>query len=141
MNQEQIFVQSCLQFLNIPYRWGGDDPMQGYDCSGFVQDIYAQFGIDPTGDQTAQAYYDFFKDKSHKDLRRSGSLYFYGASLDKITHIAMGIGSDLIIEAGGGGSRTTNEAMASAQNAFIRIRPTSHRKDLLAVLSPFALPW
>ena len=33
-----------LQYLGTPYRYGGDNP-SGFDCSGFTQFVYAQFGV------------------------------------------------------------------------------------------------
>ena len=37
-------VGIAMQFLGIPYRWGGADP-SGFDCSGFVMYVYAQVGV------------------------------------------------------------------------------------------------
>ena len=33
-------------YLGVPYKWGGTDADIGFDCSGFVQQVFADLGID-----------------------------------------------------------------------------------------------
>jgi cell wall-associated NlpC family hydrolase len=137
---QQTFINACLQFLNLPYIWGGDD-FKGYDCSGLVQELYAMLGIDPRGDQTAQVLYNYFKGRSTPHRRGVGALVFYGSSPTRISHVGMMIGEDVMIEAGGGGSRTNDAGDAARDNAFVRVRPIDRRSDMIAVLYPMDLPW
>ena len=41
----QAVVDYACQFIGNPYVWGGTSLTSGADCSGFVQSVYAQFGI------------------------------------------------------------------------------------------------
>lgn len=140
----ELFIDIALQFLKIPYKWGGDDTIEGFDCSGFAQELLASVGIDPVGDQTAQALFEHFKDKSVTGKHNThdvGALIFFGKNLNRITHVGIAISDDTMIEAGGGGSKTTNSKAAADHNAYIRVRSISNRSDYLAALLPRDLPW
>lgn len=41
----QTIVDYACQFIGNPYVWGGTSLTSGADCSGFVQSVYANFGI------------------------------------------------------------------------------------------------
>lgn len=44
-NKGQAVVDYAMQFVGNPYVWGGTSLTNGADCSGFVQSVYANFGI------------------------------------------------------------------------------------------------
>lgn len=132
-----LLVQYALTFCGLPYRWGGDDPIQGFDCSGLVQEILASAGLDPKGDQTAQGLYDYFEKRGSWGIQQAGSLVFYGKDAFHISHVGFMIDSYRMVEAGGGGSKTNTENDAARQNAYVRVRPIRNRADIVAIIKPY----
>lgn len=71
-----------MQYLGVPYRWGGADPSTGFDCSGFVLYVYAKVGISLphyTGAQWALGI-----PVSRNDLKPGDVVFFNGISHDGI---------------------------------------------------------
>lgn len=143
---KSLFLAYLLSFLNIPYRWGGDDPIQGFDCSGAVIEWMSYFNLQPPKDMTAQGLYFHY---SYSGIGRSkpstekglGTLVFYGKSLHNISHVSLMIDDERVIEFGGGNRFTKTKDQAANQNAFGRIRKYNYRGDLLAFVKPQGVPW
>ena len=140
--KEATFV--ARSFHGLPYKWGGDDPMRGFDCSGFIVEILKSVGyINRTSDYTAQGFYNMYLDNSFS-IAEEGMLVFWRRSKPKlppykIIHIEYCLDSILAIGASGGGGRTITEQDAVEQNAYIKIRPFNSRKNAAGILDPFLL--
>jgi cell wall-associated NlpC family hydrolase len=120
-------------FIGIPYIWGGAHPCQGYDCSGFIQEILHSVGLGPRTDMTAsQLYYFLANNPNWHPVLEKGSILFFGKDERSISHTAIALNTYQMIEAGGGNSSTVSVEKAINNNAFIRIRPI--RNDLVAAL-------
>lgn len=130
-------IAYAMQFVGVPYKWGGASPMEGLDCSGLVQEILRFSGEDPPGDQTAQGLYDWFSAPGRGAfVYGPGALAFYGESVLKITHVGFCLDQYRMIEAAGGGSRTTDREAAIRDKAFVRGALIKSRKDFLCVIKP-----
>ena len=122
----ELLLTYAMMHVGTPYKWGGSDPIHGYDCSGFVQELLISGGAHPDNgrtDYTSQGLYNYFAENGRWNKRLAGSLAFYGRDRESISHVALLIDPWRVIEAAGGGSSTTNIERAAEHDAFIRIRP------------------
>jgi len=120
--------------LNIPYRWGGDSPLIGLDCSGFCMNLLDAMGFTKfSEDFSAQGIFEVFKNNK-VETAKEGCFIFYGKSEKEITHIMYALSDKLCIGASGGGSKTTSKEEAERTDARVKIVPINYRNDLVAIL-------
>jgi cell wall-associated NlpC family hydrolase len=139
VQSKKIFYDLLISFLNTPYRWGGAEPMGGFDCSGMVCFALQAFGVVPNKYRTTSQglYNKFIKENINWDKQPIfGSLAFYGDGKTKIKHVGIMLNSDLMIEAAGGDSSTLFIQDAKKVGACVRIRPYEYRKDFLGFVTP-----
>lgn len=85
-------VNYALSFLGVPYVWGGTSP-SGFDCSGFMQYVYAHFGINLP--RTSEEQQTVGTTVSRNGLM-PGDLVFFGTPA---YHVGMYIGNGEFVEA------------------------------------------
>jgi hypothetical protein len=96
MESKEDLVEFSKKFLGLPYTWGGRTSF-GYDCSGFVQMLYRQIGVDLLRDSSMQISDERFQTIS-KDQLEPGDLIFFGTATTT-EHVAMYLGEDQFIHA------------------------------------------
>lgn len=126
----KINIEYAKQFIGIPYVWGGDCTAEGgLDCSGFIYVVLNGSGIKVTRD-TAQGYYKRYKDHEvSKNIIKAGDLLFFGKSKNSITHIAIAVSANDMIESVGTKSNTIKN-----KGKGVSINPINRRKDFVAVV-------
>ncbi|WP_411680346.1 NlpC/P60 family protein [Clostridium thailandense] len=88
-------VSYASKFIGTPYVWGGTTPSPGFDCSGFTQYVYGNFGI-----SIGRTTYDQINDgvEVSRDKLQPGDLVFFGTK-DNPHHVGMYIGNNCYIHA------------------------------------------
>lgn len=91
-----IAARTAERFVGIPYKWGGDNVVDGMDCSGFVRAVYNLCGL-----SIPRTSRDQFKagDLVTKDDLKDGDLVFFGAAADKINHVGIYVGGGKFVHA------------------------------------------
>lgn len=83
-------VDFATQFVGNPYVWGGTSLTNGADCSGFVQSVYANFGVSLP--RTSYEQQNAGTEVSYADAQ-PGDLICYGG------HVAIYMGNGQIVHA------------------------------------------
>lgn len=91
----QQIASYAVQFVGNPYVYGGTSLTNGADCSGFVQSVFANFGIGLSRTAASQASGGT---SVSFDSLQAGDLLFYSSS-GSIDHVALYIGGGQIVHA------------------------------------------
>ena len=83
-------VSYAMQFVGNPYVWGGNSLTNGVDCSGFVHEVYAHFGISTP--RYSQAFKSVGQAVSFDNIRPGDVVVYPG-------HVAIYAGGGVIVEA------------------------------------------
>ena len=91
-----IAARTAERFVGIPYRWGGNNVVDGMDCSGFVRAVFNLCGMSIP--RTSRDQFKAGEPVSKGDLHE-GDLVFFGASDDKINHVGIYVGGGRFVHA------------------------------------------
>lgn len=92
-SSQASIAEYAKQFLGNPYVWGGASLTGGADCSGFTMSLYRKYGHSLPHNAAAQAGVT-----RSVSSPKPGDLFFYSNG-SRINHVAMYIGSGLVIHA------------------------------------------
>ena len=106
----QAVVDTAMQYLGVPYVWGGTSPDVGFDCSGLVYYAYGQHGY--SLNRVAQSMYYNGVDVDLNDLQ-AGDILLFGSSVYNIWHAALYIGGGNFIHAPYSGAVVSIQSLSS----------------------------
>lgn len=87
-------VEYAKEFIGIPYKWGGNSPDEGMDCSGYVRYVYRYFGVYLTRTTYSQINEGMYVSR---DELQPGDLVFFGYGSPH--HVGIYVGNNYYIHA------------------------------------------
>ena len=88
----ELAARFALDEVGVPYRWGGESPSSGFDCSGLVRWAYGRVGIDLP--HSSYALYGQGRRVSAGNLERGDILFFEG-----LGHVGLYLGQGRMVHA------------------------------------------
>ena len=98
-------IATAEDYLGVPYKWGGNAPNDGFDCSGYVKYVFARQGVQLPRTSREQARAGQPVTARVAALRQGDLMLF--AERSTISHVAIYAGGGRIIHSSssGGGVR------------------------------------
>jgi cell wall-associated NlpC family hydrolase len=91
-----VAARTAERFVGIPYQWGGNNVVEGMDCSGFVRAVYNLCGVNIPRNSREQ--FRVGENVGRVDLK-DGDLVFFGSSEDAINHVGIYVGNGSFVHA------------------------------------------
>jgi cell wall-associated NlpC family hydrolase len=88
----ELAAHFALGEVGVPYRWGGESPSTGFDCSGLVRWAYGQVGVDLP--HSSYALYAEGRRVSGSNLAAGDILFFEG-----LGHVGLYLGRGRMVHA------------------------------------------
>ncbi|MBL8508257.1 C40 family peptidase [Chitinimonas sp. JJ19] len=124
----QDIMLQALGLIGVTYRWGGNTPESGLDCSGFIKYVFQQ-AMNIALPHNAFAISRLGNDVEKEELK-PGDLVFFNTLGRKFSHVGIYLGDDRFIHSPSSGSkvqvvRLTDAYWAKRYNGARRVTQES----------------
>ena len=132
----EAVVARAKTYLGVPYVWGGDDPKTGLDCSGLVQQVYADLGYDLPRVSYEQARVG--RPVASMAEAQPGDVLAFGSP---VHHVGIYVGDGQMIEAPRPGLAVRIGPVYETPTAIRRIVPDGIAADGATSVVPIGTPY
>jgi cell wall-associated NlpC family hydrolase len=120
----QSLLKRALTLMGTPYRWGGNSPDSGFDCSGLVGYVFqTALGIElPRVSREMAAKADAELIKNREDLKQ-GDLVFFGLK-GRVNHVGIYVGEGRFLHSPSRGKDVRVDSLTTGYwgNRFLQAR-------------------
>ncbi|MEJ2101140.1 MAG: NlpC/P60 family protein [Desulfobacterales bacterium] len=108
--REEI-LKTARQYIGVPYRWGGESPQTGFDCSGLTMVVYRINGLDLPRSSGQQ--WKAGKLINRRQLKKGDLVFFATSASRRVSHVGIYAGGNLFLHAPGKNRRIQTSSMSN----------------------------
>jgi cell wall-associated NlpC family hydrolase len=122
-------VSTAEGYVGTRYTYGGAAPPSGFDCSGFVQYVFARNGV--TLPRTSRLQSTAGRSvAANLENARVGDLLFFSQKGDAVDHVAIYVGNHRILHSSSSGGGVRYDDLSSPRGRWFRDRLVATRRVL-----------
>lgn len=104
-------VKTARRYVGVPYRWGGESPGTGFDCSGFTMVVYRLNGLDLP--RSSRQQWRVGKKIERRQLKKGDLVFFATTGGSRVSHVGIYTGNNMFLHAPRRGSRIKTSSLSS----------------------------
>jgi hypothetical protein len=118
-------VMTAKQYLGVPYRWGGESPDTGFDCSGLTMVVYQLNGLDLP--RSSRQQWQAGEPVQRSQLNRGDLVFFATSGGRRVSHVGIYTGNGKFLHAPRRGRKIQ---VSSLSNTYYKARYLGARSYL-----------
>jgi cell wall-associated NlpC family hydrolase len=122
-------LATAKRYVGTHYRYGGESPASGFDCSGFVQYVFGKNGVElpRTSREQAAAGHSL---TLGLDALQPGDLLLFASTGSLIDHVAIYLGNNRMIHSSAGAGGVVTDDLTGPRGQWYLKRHVASRRVL-----------
>ncbi len=104
-------IKTAMDFIGVPYLWGGTSADDGFDCSGLTMTVYQLNGLNLPRHSARQ--FEAGDCISKEDLQKGDLVFFALKGQNSVSHVGIYIGDDKFIHASSHGKEIRIDSLSA----------------------------
>ena len=117
------------RYVGTRYRYGGDTPGAGFDCSGFVQYVFARHGVKLPRTSRLQASAGQALPLDVESLQ-PGDLLLFASTGSRVNHVAIYVGGNRMLHSSAGAGGVVYDDLSTPRGKWYLKRHVASRRVL-----------
>jgi hypothetical protein len=98
----QEIIRTAKRFIGVPYQWGGETSVSGFDCSGLTMVVYQLNGLELP--RTSIDQWQAGRPVGESEIAAGDLVFFATRSRKRVSHVGIYLGGESFLHAPGRGN-------------------------------------